>query len=162
MQPAFPLFTPATFNGLQNLDASKPFTLNWNVNTPPSAANDPSNFLLIYNTTTGTLVYNDGGGFLGPNVTSATLSANTLLPNTSYFADLIFSDRIDDANNPGADITDSNGTTFGPVQAFELHNRVDFTTASAAVPESSPLALLALGLLPLGLLARRRTARRAA
>lgn len=150
-----PLFDAATFNGLQGLQASHPFTLTWNVNTPGAGANDPLNFLDIYDTS-GKVVFSDD--FQGPNVTSVTLPANTLLPNTSYFANVIFSDRVDDFNgNTAADITDSNGTTFGPVQAFELQDTVAFKTA---VPEPSSFALLGLGVLPLGLLAAKR--RRAA
>ena len=149
-----PLFTPATFTGLQNLNASQAFTLDWNLDTPSAAANDPLNFLEIYDPSTGNDVYD--ASFLGPNITSATLGANTLLPNTSYMARLIFDGRID---GPSADVTDSNSNNIFVTQAFELNNYVSFKTAPA-VPEPAPLALLSLSLLPLGLWAAKR--RRAA
>ena len=92
-----PLFTATTFNGLQDLDASKSFTLNWNANLPPEMRTTRSTsctFMMPRREPSS--YYSDG--FLGPNVTSVTLPASTLLPDTSYNADLIFSDRIDGPN----------------------------------------------------------------
>lgn len=79
-----------------------------------------------------------------------TLPAGTLLPDTSYNANLIFSDRID---GPNASVTESNGNNVFVTKAFDLHNTAAFTTA---VPEPAPPALFGLGLLPLGLMAVRR------
>ena len=131
-----PTFDAATVNGLPSFDVSQPFALSFAPfqGALPNPMNGPTNsfdFVTIFDRATNAFVVNDG--FLSPGTTSILLPANTLSPDTSYTAELIFSNRLN-----GFDAVDQTFTE----QGFDQRTDFNFTSASAAVPEPSPLALL--------------------
>ena len=99
-----------------------------------SYASNPSDtnaytFLTIYSGLTGDAILTIGG--LSNTATSALIPAGTLEPDTSYVAQLDFTDRID-------------GTSSGvsTLQGSDVRTTVDFTTS---VPEPTTATLLATG-----------------
>jgi hypothetical protein len=88
---AIPAFTPDTFNALQNVDSAFDFAVNFNSFSAPLPANLGVTFLTVYDPS-GNIVFND---FFDPNVTSRVITANTLMPSTTYTVSLFFSSRIE-------------------------------------------------------------------
>ena len=131
-----PMLSAASFNALQGMDPTKPFTVSFN------SFADPNPTALIFFAVqgpAGTLIF-DG---LQPNVTQDTIAAGTLSPGTQYSWFLFFTN---------AGITaDNNGEVL-------LENRT--TGSFSTVPEPAvalPVALLAIAML----LSRRATPRTA-
>jgi hypothetical protein len=86
-----PQFTPATFNALNGLNPSHPLTLQFNSFTPNPAASSSNVFLNIFNfSSTGFQAIENPS-----STTSIFMPANSLLPNTTYFWYLAFSNSID-------------------------------------------------------------------
>jgi hypothetical protein len=90
--------TITDFTSLQGLNTASPFTVTFNSFTNANSGTTCNNtnptcsfiFFDVYNAA-GTDVFSQG--FLPSSTTSVTIPANTLLPNTSYRAELIYSNR---------------------------------------------------------------------
>jgi hypothetical protein len=115
--PSIPYFVGTTFDQLQGLDPSAPFTLRWNAFAAPFGANDLAIFLSIVRISDSQPVYSVG---LNNATTSHQLSAITLAPNTEYRAELIFSSRVD---TPNAGFTVASGLVD-----FDLVTDLQFKT----------------------------------
>lgn len=128
------------FGDLAGLDPTQPFTFFFPPFTPDPAVDEAYTFLTIYNAATNDFVYS--WDFLPPTATSVTLPANTLSPDTGYFFDLIYENRL-----TGFDATNDTFTA----QLFDMRTDGDFTTASAvAVPEPAGLGVFGFGALLVG------------
>jgi hypothetical protein len=121
-----PALTAATYTTLQGMNPGVPFTFNFNSFTPNINATPGASetFFTIFGTS-----FSRGGS---PPTTSFTLPAGTLAPNTTYTAELDFSDRI-----TGTDPINGVPTLIG----YDLCTDVTFTTA---VPEPSAMIPLAI------------------
>lgn len=110
-----PALDAATFAALPGMNASQPFTFNFNSFTPNPNATNAETFLTVFGTS-----FNTG---LSLSATSAVMPANTLAPGTSYTYELDFTDRI---------VGNSNGvpTLIG----FDVRTDGTFTTASTPEP----------------------------
>jgi hypothetical protein len=131
------------FSALQGLDASKSFTVDFVPYVPGSVANASFIFFSITNSA-GTVVYSTGG--ISDTTTSITIGAGTLAAGGSYSFDLLYSNRID-----GSDYINGYPVT----QFYDTHTDGSFTTAGA-VPEPSTWAMLLMGFVGIGAMARRR------
>ena len=130
-----PAFTSATMTELlAGVYAGGPITLNFNANTPSADASVGITFLSIF----GSSFSNS----YSTSTTSVTIPAGTLVPGTTYTAELDFSDRVS-GSNAGVP------TAIG----FDVRTEVTFTTLA---PEPGSLALGALGVTALVLALRRR------
>lgn len=127
---AIPMLTPTSFNALQGMDATQPITVSFNSFTNPDA--DALIFFAVVDSSGNTILF-DG---LQPNVTQDTIAANALQPGGQYSYFLFFSN----ANVIG------NGEVL-----FENRTKGVFNTQAVPEPGSA-----AIGLLGLGLLAKRR------
>jgi hypothetical protein len=130
-----PALTAASFSGLQGLDVTHPFTVNFNSFANPSPA--ALIFLAVQDSLGNTPVF-DG---LQPNVTQDVIPANTLSPGTSYNFFLFF---------------ENVGSTTNTQVTFDNRTSGSFTTA--AVPE--PASAATLGLVTLTCLTGRRRRQR--
>lgn len=131
----------SNFGNLAGLDPSLPFTFQFAAFTPDPAATESYTFLTIYDAATSAVAYS--WAFQPPSTTSLTLPGDTLLPDTGYFFDLIYENRI-----VGADTV--NGTFTE--QLFDVRTDGDFTTGSGAVAVPAPggLELFGFGMLLVG------------
>lgn len=139
------------FGDLAGLDPTQQFTFQFPAFTPDPAASESYTFLTIYDAATSAAAFSQD--FLPPSTTSVTLPAGTLLPDTGYFFDLIYENRL-----VGTDPV--NGTFTA--QLFDARTDGDFTTASdaVAVPEPAALGVFGFGALLVGAFVglRQRTA----
>jgi len=136
-----PALTSATFNALQGMDPTQPFTFNFNSYTPNGNTNSAGTFLEVFGTSFG---------FSGADTsTSATMAANTLLPNTTYTYELDFSNRIN-----GTTTASDNSPVFSLV-GFDVRTDGTFTTGASPIPEPATDMLLGIGLLGMAELGRR-------
>lgn len=113
-----PALTAATFNALQGMNTTLPFTFDFNSFTPNASATYGGTFLSVSNSPFTVSLSN--------TATSQTMAANTLLPDTTYTYELDFSDRVNgmDGNVPY-------------IVGFDMRTDGSFTTA--ALPEPSYL-----------------------
>jgi hypothetical protein len=114
-----PALTAASFNGLQGLDVTHPFTVNFNSFT--GAGSTALIFLAIQDSLGNTPVF-DG---LQPNVTQDVIPANTLTPGTSYKFFLFFENDTDTTNTQ-----------------VTVDDRTSGSFTTAAVPEPASGAVL--------------------
>jgi PEP-CTERM motif len=137
---AIPYLT--NYSSLNGFDPTQNKTINFDSFTPNSGATLGLTFFTIYDASGA--VFSDG--FLDPSTTSLTLSANTLLPGTSYTYELDFSDRL---------VNSGDNTQ----QGFDVRTDGSFTTGVAAVPEPATWAMMILGFAGVGFVAYRRTSK---
>jgi hypothetical protein len=136
-----PTLTAGTYSALNGLDPNRPFTFNFAQFTPDASINEPFAFLTITDEATNMAVFSES--FLSDTVTAVTGPADTLLPNTAYSEELIFSARIAETD-PAMIPCIAIGTTCPGLTelAFDTRTVTDFTTGAAAlVPEPSSFAL---------------------
>jgi hypothetical protein len=140
-----PTLTAATFNALNGLDPSKPFTFQFLPFTPDPTISEAFEFLAVQQSN-GTVAFSES--FLGEAVNSITVPAGTFLPNTAYMDELIFSPRNPVETGSSVSCTASGTTCPGRVEIqFNTRTMTDFTTGGpAAVP--APPGLLVF--LPIG------------
>lgn len=129
---AVPTLTSTSFSGLQGMNASQPFTVNFNAFTGANA-----NALIFFGVTdsAGNTVLFDG---LQPNVTQDTIGANVLQAGKQYSFVLFFSNVAITADNNGEVLQD---------------NRTSGTFVTAPEPASGAV----LCFLSLSLILRRRS-----
>jgi hypothetical protein len=132
--PNVPYLTNDSFNGLQGMNPSQPFTVNFN--------SSPLGSSIFVGNSTIALV---GGQ------TSAVIPANTLHPNTAYTLDLSFETDYRSYYDDGSRffLTATGTGSFSDAGAFVRFHRntfVSFTTG-ASLPEPTSLVLLATGAL---------------
>ncbi len=137
-----PFLLGTDYTDLQGMNSAAPFAFHFSTFTPNPSTDSPYLFFVIFNQTSGAVVYDAGAQ--PPTTTGVTLPANTLNPGTGYFYDLIFSDRVT-VPSPGADF---------PAQIGSDKRTEGFFTTAA--PEPSGVALLASGALLLAGLRRGR------
>jgi hypothetical protein len=120
-----PAFSAATWNALQGMDSSRPFTLEFNAfpSTPVTTI-----------AWTDIIVWGGFSSFLQNSSTSAVIPAGALLPGTAYSYSIVFGN-------------DTQGVRF----SFTTNG--SFTTG--AVPEPLPSVLVLIGCGALGVRARR-------
>jgi len=140
-----PTLSAGTYSALSGLDPDQPFTFNWTQFIPDTSINTPLEFFTIVNAASQSVVFSQT--FLSNTITSITVPAGTLLPNTPYSEELIFSARIAETD-PAMIMCMATGTTCpGRTEvAFETRTITDFTTGIAAVvpePLRSPFSSLA-------------------
>lgn len=134
--PDTPFFTGSVFSDAQGLDASQPFTFDWN--TPPA-----DGFAFFIEQLSGPEVfYLDGFGGTDTNVT---VPLGTFTAGTTYEASIVFFDVFESSPSEF-----STGTEF---TGFIKRTSFQFTTV--AVPEPSMFAVLGIGLI--GIATRRRS-----
>lgn len=127
-----PMLTATSFTALQGMDATKPFTVNFN------SFADPGSGALIFfaiQDSVGNLPVFDG---LQPNVTQDTIPANTLQPGNQYSFFLFFENNSISADN---------------IAQVTLDNRTSGSFSTQAVPEPG-IALI--GMVGIGLACMRR------
>ena len=140
-----PYFTGTTYDDLQGVDATTTITLPFTGYAAPLGVNDPLIFIGITRVSDGALVYGDSG----PNtLTSFTVPAGTLQPNTDYDVNLVYSSRIS--------IAEAGFATATSQMAYDLRTDLLFTTG---VPEPSTVALGALAAVAFAAYRRRTTKR---
>lgn len=131
-----PYFTNGGFTSLQGVDASSAINLTWNAYATPAGVNTPLTFIGITQVSDGASVF----GVSGSNTfTSTMVAANTLLPDTEYDLDIVYSARNTTAN--------AGFSTASAFTAYDVRTDLVFTTAPAPEPSSFVLAVLSgLGL----------------
>jgi hypothetical protein len=143
--PSLPYLTGTDYSSLQGMNASQPFTFHFSPDVTGSNATDSFIFFTIFDFTKNAFVVTDN--FLNPSTTSVTVAANTLTAGDSFSYELDFSNR---------DLVPSPGAVFDAQLGFDRRTDATFTTAPAAVPEPSTLALLGVGSLAARIAKRRR------
>jgi hypothetical protein len=128
-----PFFTGNTFNALQGVDPSTAINLTFNTYSTPSGVNTPLTFIGITQVSDGKLAFSTSGD---NTLSSALVSPGTLLPNTKYDLDIVFSARNLTKN---AGFTDATSFT-----AYDLRTDLIFTTGAAAVPEPSTITMIGI------------------
>jgi hypothetical protein len=145
-----PELAAASFNALQGLNAAHSVTLNFNAMDVSPNATPGANaiFFSVVNSSNAT-VFNEA---LSTTDTSVTIPGGTLAAGQSYSFDLLFDDRI---------VTQDAQLGIPLTQFYDTHTDGSFSTAAGVVPEPSTWAMLFMGFIGLGVMARRRTAARA-
>jgi len=138
---SIPAFTETTFLGLQGLDPTAPFTVEFNSFVTHPAANESYIFFFVYNTGTNQLAFSEQ--FLPPDTTSLELPANTLQVDVLYQFNLLFSSRIAEVE-----------MGYREDQEFDFSS---FGTFNTAVPEPGSGVLFGVAglMMVAGLLVRR-------
>jgi len=140
-----PFFNGTTYDQLQGMDSTSPFSFTFDGYDAPVGGNTPLTFFSIIRDSDGAFIYGDSG----PNTqTSFVVPANTLEPGTAYTVDLVYSSRIDTPN------AGFNGATAEV--GYDLRTDLGFSTA---VPEPASICLLAMAGLGLVVCVRRRRSR---
>jgi hypothetical protein len=155
-----PTLTAGTYGALNGLDPNQPFTFNFAQFTPDAAINEAFEFLTITDEATNMVAFSES--FLSNTVTVVTVPSDTLLPNTAYSEELIFSARIAETD-PAMIPCIAIGTTCPGLTelAFDTRTVTNFMTGTAAVvPEPSSLVLLLSSSILAGLSLIRRKLRR--
>ncbi len=112
---SIPAYSPATFTGMQGMNARSAFVFNFNSFIKGNVANTSNVWFTLTNTATNQVVFNTGA--LASTTTSVSVPANTLLPNTQYRVSVNFDNRI----------VGKSGTTRTE-QGFDLFANATFTT----------------------------------
>jgi hypothetical protein len=137
-----PQLTATSFNALLGLSTHlSSLTLGFNSFTPSPLATSAFTFFTVFGST-------QGCSFLSPSATSCTIDPQALAPSTTYNWELDFSDRVEATQV-------INGSPVLTYTDFDVRTDGSFTTA--AVPESSTWAMMLIGFVGLGCLARRRS-----
>ncbi|MGD9791595.1 MAG: GC-type dockerin domain-anchored protein [Phycisphaerales bacterium] len=123
-----PAFTPASYTALQGMDPTQSITLNVNAFVPGGATPATNGQLsgLSINQRFGTLLGPTAYSSLttvGSPTSSRTVPANTLLPNTDYYASWSFDQRYF-TSFPPPSVVEGTNVAFGHI------TRVAFTTGS--------------------------------
>jgi hypothetical protein len=136
------------YNALQGFNPTQNFTLDFNTFTENPGATSAFEFVTIFSSDFSKVIASDL--FLAPGTSSQLILANTPAANTSYVAEIDFSNRLG-----GADSLLGLPTS----QLFDTRTEVAFTTGSASpTPEPGSLLLVALG--AVSILGGRRFVRR--
>jgi hypothetical protein len=156
-----PQLTAASYDGLNGLNTNEAYTFSYDPFTP-TGGNYASIFFNIYNATTGAVAYSQT--FIGDDISSITVPADTLQPGTAYYDELDFSTRIQTTDSDSIDCTSSpSGQCPGLTElAWDSRTVTDFTTGTGAVPEPATWAMMLLGFAGLGFAGYRASSRRAA
>jgi hypothetical protein len=138
-----PFLTPTSFSALRGLNAADSITLDFNMMEVSENATLSANNIFFS-------IFNSSGGeafseALSTDATSVTIPGGKLAAEQSYTFDLLFDDRI----------TGSSGEVL-TTQFYDTHTDGSFSTAAGAVPEPSTWAMLLMGFIGLGVMARRR------
>jgi len=89
-------FTTNCWTGMQQVDPSQPFDLQWNGFAPDPAATAAYTFINVQDNLTGDTPF--GANYLTPDTTVTNLAAGTLLYGRTYTVNIYFSDRQDFPN----------------------------------------------------------------
>jgi len=89
---SIPALAPATFTGMQAMNARNAFTFSFNSFIIGSIATESDVFFTITNVASNQVVFSKN--FLPSATTSVLMPANTLLPGVAYRVSLDFSNRI--------------------------------------------------------------------
>jgi len=130
---SIPALTAASFNALQGMDPTQPFTMNWNSFT---GANSTALIFLFITDASNNILFFDGPQ---PNATQDTIPANTLQLGQQYGYKLFFS------NTTVGPLVSSDGVQGEVLQ----DNRTSGSFTTAPEPSSAALCLLGLGVLTL-------------
>jgi PEP-CTERM motif len=130
--PAIPYFSGSTYSQAQGMNSSLPFTFAWNgFSVAGGAVNLELAYFTVARISDGQVAYST---VKGNGAGSVTLPANSLQPNTSYNATLIYDARIEQAN------AGFNGAT----SEVAFDQRVNLTFATVPEPPSIVLAVFGL------------------
>ncbi len=124
---AIPAFTPATYTALQGMDPTQPRLVEVNTFTVSPPATGQLSGLLVsqrFGTLQGPTAWSSLTT-VGSPTSTRTIPANTLLPNTDYFATWYFDQRIPVSYPPPA-VVEATNVSFGNI------TRVAFRTGAAA------------------------------
>ena len=131
------------------MNAAAPLTLDFDpMVVSPNATPDANAIFFSIVDTSNMTVFD--AGLLPTTTTSVTIPAGQLLPGQSYRFDLLFDDRI------VTHIAVPGDESVPLTQFYDTHTGGTFSTAAGAVPEPSTWAMLLLGFIGLGVMARPR------
>ncbi len=134
---SLPYLTGTTYTDLQGMNSSQAFNFTFSPFVTGGTATDSFMFLTIFDSTSGTFVYD--AGFLPATTTGLLLPAGTLHAGDQFSYELDFSNR---------DILTSgfSGGDFPPQLGFDVRTSGTFSSAAAtATPEPSTIVLFGLG-----------------